>query len=149
MKLSTYSSSLLIDLELKAKTKKTVLKSLIKLLKHSGQILSEEQVYQDLLRREEIASTGLTYGIAIPHCRTKGVSGLVIGFARSKEGVNFDALDGGKSHLFFIILAPQALSSKLLKIAGNISGRLRSEEARKRLYEARFPQEILDFLDGS
>ncbi len=149
MKLSQYSNSLLIDLDLKAKNKEDVLNKLVELLKKSGKVSDEEKVRNDLTQREEIASTGLTYGIAIPHCRTTGVNGLVIGFARSQKGVDFDALDGGKSHLFFLIVAPVNLSSRVLGIVGYISDKLRSKEEREKLYQAQFPQEILNFLDDA
>ena len=86
--------------------KPEIIKELIQLLHDSGQIKQNEMAYNDVLTREAQGSTGLEYGIAVPHAKTNAVKSLTIAMGISPEGVDFGALDGNPSKLFFLILAP-------------------------------------------
>lgn len=90
--------------DMKAKTKNEALEELIEPLN-----LSEERkkvVLEALRKREAIGSTGIGHGIAIPHTRSVVLDSVALVVGRSKEGVDFDSLDGKPVHLFFLLVAP-------------------------------------------
>lgn len=86
--------------------KERVLEELVDLVGRSGRVSNRHKLFHDLLNRERKATTGLASGVAIPHVRTMYAKELLVGFARSTPGVEFDCLDGEPAHLFFIMVAP-------------------------------------------
>ena len=104
MKLSEIVGPERINLELKAATKESVLRELVKLLKLSPP--AQKSLLATLTSREEMGSTGVGGGIAIPHCRSLVVGDLVVAVGRSKAGVNYQSMDGKRAYLFFLIVAP-------------------------------------------
>ncbi len=146
--LAHYCSFDQIRLELKSKTKEDVLYELAELLAESPNIDSIECAYNAMLDREKLASTGMGLGVAIPHGRSPNCRGVSIAFGRSTRGIDFDALDGEPVHIFFAILVPSSALNLHLEILASLSIKLRDEESRRRIMEAKFPQEILDFLGG-
>jgi mannitol/fructose-specific phosphotransferase system IIA component (Ntr-type) len=104
MKLSEIVSPERINLELKATTKESALRELVKLLKLSAP--AQKSLLATLLNREELGSTGVGGGIAIPHCRSLVVGDLVVAIGRSKTGVSYKSMDGKRAYLFFLIVAP-------------------------------------------
>lgn len=98
--------------------------------------MERQEVFRVLQEREKLGSTGIGDGIAIPHCKMKGVSGIVLAFGRSREGIDFDALDGKKSHIFFLLIAPEDAFGLHLKMLGRISRILKDPAVRKNLLEA-------------
>ncbi|MEO0053215.1 MAG: PTS sugar transporter subunit IIA, partial [candidate division WOR-3 bacterium] len=92
-----------INLELKSKRKPEVLRELVLMIR-SGD--TAEQLLQTLQKREELGSTGIGRGIAIPHGRSLLLDKLEIAVGRSTKGVEFDAIDKKPVHLFFLVMAP-------------------------------------------
>ena len=109
--------------------------------------VDSEQIVQVLLDREKLGSTGIGDGIAIPHGKVRGLKQLHIGFGRSREGVDFDAMDGKPTHLFFVLLAQEASVGDHLKMLARISRFLKEPENRKRLLDAETAEDILSIID--
>ncbi len=147
MNLSQFCGTALIDLELKSKTSEEVLAELVELLANSERIKNPEAVLDALKEREKLASTGIGFGVALPHARVKGVDGLVIAFGRSEAGIDFGSLDNRPVHLFFTIVVPKTAVNTHLTTLGKLSYLLKEPENREFLLKATFPQEILDFMD--
>ena len=103
MELREFFSEDAIQLELEGETKDDILKELIALLKLDDK--SEGMLYKMLKRRENLGSTGIGRGIAIPHCRSLVVNKLRVAFGRKKMGVDFKAIDEKPVHFFFLIVA--------------------------------------------
>jgi PTS system nitrogen regulatory IIA component len=104
MKLSEIVTPKRVNLDLKATTKDGVLKELVKLLKLSN--AAGEALLKTLRAREELGSTAVGNGIAIPHCRSLVVSKVTVVVGRSKKGVSFKSPDRKRAFLFFLIVAP-------------------------------------------
>jgi PTS system nitrogen regulatory IIA component len=104
MKLSEIVSPNLVNLSLRARTKNGVLRELVKQLRLSKP--ASKALLQTLCSREELGSTGVGKGIAIPHCRTLVVSKLLVAVGRSTQGVSFKSMDRKRAFLFFLIVAP-------------------------------------------
>ena len=120
MKLSEILSPERVNLDLRATTKAEVLRELVKLLKLSCP--AQKNLTSTLLSREELGSTGVGNGIAIPHCRSLIVSELVVAVGRSRSGINFQSMDGKRASLFFLIVAsPVGDPSQYLIALGKIA----------------------------
>ncbi|MFH1220857.1 MAG: PTS sugar transporter subunit IIA [Candidatus Eisenbacteria bacterium] len=138
MKLSEILSPERINLDVKATTKDGVLKELVKLLKLSTP--AKKNLIATLVAREELGSTGVGNGIAIPHCRSLVVSELVIVVGRSKKGINYQSMDRKRANLFFLIVAPPLgdpgryliALGKIAQVAGLICGDKRAKDIKQR-----------------
>ena len=106
-----------------------------------------EHVVQVLLEREKLGSTGIGDGIAIPHGKIPGLRQLHLGFGRSREGIDFEAMDGQPTSLFFVLLAQEGSVGDHLKMLARISRLLKDAEVRRRLLEAETAEEILTVID--
>ena len=121
-----------IDLALGARTKDEVLKELIRLLKLDEK--SEGMLYKMLKRRENLGSTGIGRGIAIPHCRSLVVNNLRLAFGRKLDGVDYKSIDEKPAQYFFLIVAPPLeVSNQYLPVLGKIAQFAKDEEVVRQL----------------
>ena len=148
MKLAKYLKLSQINVELQAENKSAVLEVLVQILVENGQLLGEmvEEVMNKLTERESLTSTGLGYGVGLPHVKTDAVDKIQIVFGRSTKGIDFDALDGNLVHFFFLILAPNTLTDEYLKVISAISGLMKDENVRRRLILAQGAEEIFKII---
>lgn len=138
----------LINLNIKAKTKIEAIKELTDSLDKDGRLSNVDEYIDEVLEREEISTTGIGYGIGIPHgkCDAVKVPSLVIG--RSKEGVEWEALDGELVNMIFMIAVPKiASSNQHLRILAALSRKIMNDNYRKQLLEVETAQEVLDLLE--
>ncbi len=135
-----------IVLNLKAQEKVAVIKELVSVMVDMGLIQDEETFLADILKRENLESTGIGLGVAIPHARTTAASELLLAFGRSANGVDFDSLDGKPSHLIFLIAAPEENKSQYIMALARLSKILHKEEMRTRLSKAATPAEVMEIL---
>jgi len=95
-----------------------------------------------LMEREKLGSTGIGDGIAIPHGKLKGLDNLLLSFGRSREGVDFESIDGKPVHLFFLLMAPESSTGQHLKALAKISRMLKDERFRSELMSARSAEDL-------
>src|SRR3989338_1384575 len=95
-----------IRADLKSQSKKEVLKELVQILTSAHSIKNAAGILEALLEREELGSTGIGQGIAIPHGKSDSAGKVVAALGISKLGIDFDALDGEPAYIFFILIAP-------------------------------------------
>ena len=134
--------------ELPPGDKAAVLKHLVQHLREKGRISSDKIVLNALMTRENMGSTGIGKGIAIPHSRTLVANRLTVLAARSKKGVDFDAMDANPVHLFFLILAPpQERNNQYLPLLGRLVETLREAPVRKNLLAAADFKEFVEILE--
>ena len=121
---------------LKVKTKKQLLQELSA---RTGRLtgLSERDIFDVLWQRERLGSTGLGHGVAIPHAKHPGIKRIVGVFARLAEPVDFDAMDGDKVDIVFLLLAPEGAGADHLKALACISRLLRDGQALEKLRVSR------------
>ena len=103
-------------------------------------------LYEVITEREKLGSTGIGEGVAIPHGKLKNIGNLLISFGRSREGVDFDSMDGKPAHLFFLLIAPEESVGVHLKTLARISKLLKSQDVRKRLLDAETAEEIFSVI---
>ena len=128
--------------DLQARSKRAVLAELSEIFTRDHSGIQGEAMVDVLLDREKLGSTGIGDGIAIPHGKLKGLDSLVISFGRSREGIDFDAIDGKPVHIFFLLMAPESSTGQHLKALAKISRMLKDQEFRSDLMSARSAEEI-------
>ena len=136
MKITDMLGDDLIINELKGSTKIEVLQEFSSLLSENNMVDDREGLTRILVARESLGSTGIGDGIAIPHGKIKGLDRLVLAFGRSTKGVDFDSLDGGPAHLFFVLVAPEDAPGEHLRALARISRMLKNADIRTSLMKA-------------
>lgn len=147
MKLSKFSEENLILFDIKSKSKNEVIEELVGLITTSNMVTDRELLLKDIKEREELVTTGIGYGVAFPHAKTKSVKGIVIAFGRSSEGLDFEAIDHKPVYLFFLIAAPEDAIGAHLNVMSRLSYLMKSEENRQRLMKVTSPGEVLELID--
>jgi len=122
--------------ELAAATKDEVLQELAGELARRHPDLDPVELVKVLQERERLGSTGIGDGIAIPHGKLKGIGRLLMLFGRSRNGIDYDSLDGRPAYLFFLLLAPDEAVGSHLKLLARMSRLLKDGAVRKGLMTA-------------
>ncbi|MCL6621137.1 MAG: PTS sugar transporter subunit IIA [Syntrophobacterales bacterium] len=132
--------------DLQATGKREVLEELARPLLPSLPGLSLQEVVHVLMERERLGSTGIGDHIAIPHGKLPEIKGLKLAFGRSWAGVDFQAMDGKPSHLFFLLLAPSNSAGLHLQVLAKISRMLMSASFRESLMQAPTREDLYRLL---
>jgi nitrogen PTS system EIIA component len=103
---------------------------------------SFDEVLEAVLEREAVLSTGIGFGVAIPHARSAGVRDLIVVGGRTGAGVAYDGIDGEPVRLFFMIVGPEESAGLHVKILSRIARLVRIDAVRRELTEARTPDEF-------
>lgn len=138
-----------ISADLKKETKEKVLEELTELLIVSGAIKEKDksEIMKVLLAREEIGSTGIGYGVAIPHGKCQVVESVVLAIGYSKKGVNFNSIDGKPVHLFFLLLTSPEHGQLHLKVLARLSRFLKDKLFRESLVKAKNADEMYEIIE--
>jgi nitrogen PTS system EIIA component len=135
-----------IKLDVRGGSKDEILRELIALLGLDDK--SEGILFKMLKRRENLGSTGIGRGIAIPHCRSLVVSRLRVAFGRKNGGVEYNAIDNQPVNYFFLIVAPPLeVSNQYLPVLGKLAQFAKDPEITRRLAELKTPEEFLSLLE--
>ena len=138
-----------IDLSLSAGSKDDAIERMIDLIGASGALTDRDLLIKAVRAREEVGTTGLGDGIAIPHGKCGGVDRPALAFARSDEGVKWGAPDGSLANLVFLIAVPEAAAgNEHLRILASLARSLVKADFRGRLMAASNPQEVHEVLAG-
>jgi PTS system nitrogen regulatory IIA component len=146
MKLMDFIVKDAIVVNLQGKEKKDVLEEMVDALVKSKKISSKEKVVKILLDREELGSTGIGQGVGIPHGKTNEVDNVVIAFGSSKQGIEFESLDGEPVYLVFLLLAPVESTGIHLKALAKISRILKDKHFRQSLRDAKDVAEVVKII---
>ncbi len=134
--------------QLRATTKPEALVELVDLLESGHGLQSHGEILDRVLRREAMMSTGIGDGVAIPHGKARAVDRVVAACAISAEGVDFEAADGERAHIFVLLVSPENVGAPL-KVLANVSRLLKVESVRKNLREAASPAALLAALKSA
>lgn len=148
MKLGSILAPGMLAGALKANSKKQLLQELATLASR-GSGLGEREIYDALLQRERLGSTGIGNGIAIPHGRFAGIKQLVGVFARLDKPVDFEAVDGVPVDLIFVLLAPEGAGADHLQGLARVARLLRTPTAVQALRTTRDPAALYSILTAN
>jgi len=147
MRLKDFFSPDSVSLALKGDGKEDVLKELIGLLHLDEK--SDAMLFKMLKRRENLGSTGIGRGIAIPHCRSLVVNRLRVAFGRKPDGMDFRAIDEKPVYNFFLIVAPPLeVSNQYLPVLGKIAQFAKESDVPDRLAKLKTPDEFMALLES-
>ena len=136
-----------IELNSKVNSKEEALNKLVDLMDKEGN-LSDKEVYKEaVLKREELSTTGIGDGIAIPHGKSKAVKKAGLSSIVVRDGIDFDSLDGQPAKLFFMIAAPEEANNLHLDVLARLSTILMDEDFRNKLINANSKEEYLKLID--
>lgn len=108
--------------------------------------IDHETLVRVLMERERLGSTGIDGGIGIPHGKLKNLDQLILGFGLSRQGVNFESMDGRPTHIFFVLFTPENSTGLHLKLLARISRILRNDLFKERLLSADDADQILAII---
>jgi mannitol/fructose-specific phosphotransferase system IIA component (Ntr-type) len=146
MELREFFAEDAISLDLAGSTKDDILKELISLLQLGEK--DEAMLFKMLKRRENLGSTGIGRGIAIPHCRSLVVSKLRVAFGRKTSGVDFQAIDDKPVHFVFLIVAPPLeVSNQYLPVLGKIAQFSKEADVPQRMLGLTEPAQFMKLLE--
>ena len=146
MKILNYLCAEAIDTDFKASSKEEVLKKLSSRAAEMTDDTDARQIYQILLEREQLGTTGIGGGIAIPHGKIPGLKKLNILLARCREGVPFDSMDSQPVYLIVVLLAPDDATTKYLKILARVSRVCKMDGVVERIRDADDVMEIKQII---
>lgn len=146
MLIADYLSKNLVLPDLAATAKSEALKELVEPLKGEFPDLDLESALQVLLEREQLGTTGIGGGVAIPHGKLVGLDRILLVVGRSRQGVRFDALDSKPCTIFFLVLAPEQAAGMHLRILAHISKLLKDEGFRRSFLDAEGREELYALL---
>ena len=137
----------LIDLRLTCKDKTSVIRKLAQRLQQAGRIDQGYEFVEAVEARETVTSTGIGFGLAIPHGKSDAVKRASVAFGRCATDIEWQSHDGAPVRLVFLIAVPKlAADNQHLKILALLSRRLMHEEFRQRLLECSEPETVLSVL---
>ncbi|MFT8391909.1 MAG: fructose-specific PTS transporter subunit EIIC [Sporolactobacillus sp.] len=134
-------------MDMQASSKEAAIDELIASLEKNGRINDRVLFKQMILKREAESSTGIGEGIAMPHAKTKAVNEATVIFGRSKKGVDYEALDGKPSHLFFMIAAPEGAANTHLQTLAALSRLLIDQEFVDQVKNAATAADVVKLFD--
>ncbi|MGB5530635.1 MAG: PTS sugar transporter subunit IIA [Ignavibacteriaceae bacterium] len=133
--------------EFKSENKDDIINELVDLLKGDERIINLEEVRKCVFDREKIMSTGVGKGFAIPHGKTNSVNDIIAVFGKSKNPIEYNALDGEPVNLVFLMIGKDTLVSKHIKLLSRISRLMNNDQFRKKLIEADSKESILKIFE--
>jgi PTS system fructose-specific IIA component/PTS system nitrogen regulatory IIA component len=149
MKFADFVSREAIRGNLAAENKEGVIREMTQALLDAGKIApgEYESIVKAILKREELGSTGIGRGVAVPHTKHPSVERLIGAVAVSAVGVDFNSLDGEKVHLFFLLISPPDRPGDHLRALESVSRQLRHDTFCKFLKQAKNADDVLQLLD--
>lgn len=147
MKITDLLEEKAIKLNALASSKEEVLNQMINLISQTGNILNKQEFKEAVLKREQEGTTGIGEGIAIPHGKSRAVKKASVAAMVLPRGVEFEALDGKKVNLIFMIAAPENQENTHLEVLSRLSALLMDENFREKLKEAKTPAEFINFIN--
>jgi len=136
-----------IKLNLVSRTKEAVIKELVHFFTKRDNLLSqEEEIFNCVMEREKLQTTGIGKKIAVPHAKTEAVTQLYVIAGTSKEGIDFDSIDNLPTHLFFLIISPRSSSGPHVKALSTIAKLTSNEQLKNNLINAENEETFYNIL---
>lgn len=147
MRLDSLTDPELIFPEIDASDREEILRDLSDRLAEHDVIGDSEELYSKLMEREQLGSTGVGAGVAIPHCKLADLSRVVLAIGITRRGVDFGAIDTKPVRLFFLVVSPTDAPAVHLQVLAAISRWLKQDSHASRVLELRDPQAIYRLLE--
>lgn len=133
-------------LDIEPTSKEQALEMLIEVMRMSPKIKDINQFRQAIFSRENLMSTGIGYGLAIPHARLKSIDDFVIGILRCKEGINYESIDDKPVRIIFMIGASETQDKDYIRLLSKIMIRLKDKELLDKLLHVETSKDIYTLI---
>lgn len=134
-----------VELNVTAKTKDDVIESLVDVLVRAEVVTDRDRMVEDLKKREQVMSTGIGGGIAVPHAQSPGATRLALSLGRLAQPIGFDSLDERPVRLVFMVVGPEERGG-FIRVLARISRLLYSGDLQRNLFRARTPSEAIECI---
>ena len=145
MKILDFLSTERIIPNMQSRDKKGVIDELAQAVANTT-TAEDAEIAKVLLEREQLGSTGIGDGIAIPHGRLSSIDSIIMGFGSSEQGIEYDAIDDKPVNIFFLLLTPENSTGGHLKVLAQISKLLKNKQFKTNLSNAKSTQEVLEII---
>lgn len=135
--------------DLKGNTKEEIIRELVDLLEKGGSVKNAEVIYNDVLSREKVMSTGMQHGIAIPHGKTEGIDSMAVAIGIKKAGIDFGSLDGKPSTLFIMVVSPKRDSGPHIQFLSTIASILKDKDLVKKIVDTKNSGEAVALIQDA
>lgn len=149
MRLSELLNSDAVTLRLEAHTKREAIAELVGVLESAHKIDSQGEILDRVIRREAMMTTGIGYGVAIPHGKARCVERMVAAVAVAPEGLDFESEDGLPVYLVVLFVSPESATTQHVRALANLSRLLKEESVRRSLREARTVEGFMSSLQSA
>ena len=146
MQLTDFLTTDRIACDVNAHSKKRALEELSELISHDQSSISATDIFDCLLSRERLGSTGVGFGVAIPHGRLKDSDHTTAALIQLNHGIDFDAVDNQPVDLLFALVVPDKATEEHLKILALLAAMFKEDELRAQLREAKNPEDIMQLI---
>lgn len=146
MRLSSLLTEETITTSLGHRDKQGIIEELLDLAIKTGKVKDRAAALKAVLDREDLMSTGLERGVAVPHAKTKTAEDLVMALGVSGSGIDFQSADGKPSHLFFFLLAPESAAGPNVKVLAQIARLTSDPMFCDSMKTAKSPKDVLDIM---
>ncbi|MBO0451959.1 MULTISPECIES: PTS sugar transporter subunit IIA [Enterococcus] len=136
-----------IDFDLKATDKQAAISELAHTFIRKGVVTNDSVYLEAVAKREEESTTGIGFGVAIPHGKSAAVTEPSLAFGRSHVGIQYDSMDGKPVHLMFLIAVPETSNDEHLRILSKLSRKLMHEDVRQKLMTVTDVEEIYQIFE--
>lgn len=134
---------------LRATTKEEVLIELVEPISRANRSVDSDLLIKTLIERENLGSTGIGGGVAIPHGKLEGLDTILSSFGKSDDGIGFNSMDGRPARLFFLLVAPKNSAGDHLKALARVSRLFKDPLLKKSLENAETADEVYRLLEES
>lgn len=132
--------------DLNSSEKMPVLREMVELISHSDLVEDPDALFDAIVAREKIMSTGIGIGIAVPHVKISSIKGFVMALGRKNDGIEFDALDGRPVQLVVMIGAPEREQENYLRVLARVVATFKNHAFLDKVLKAHSPSEILSLF---
>lgn len=136
----------LVRMQLESDTKEGVIRELIDILDRAGLLSDRAEAERVVLEREDVMSTGMEHGLAIPHGKTDTVDRLLVSMGLKPEGMDFDCMDGEPARILLLTLSPASSTGPHVRFMAEVSRLMSSGEVREQVLSAQTPEDIVEVL---
>lgn len=146
MKLTDVLLKDFIITELSGTTKEDCIRNMIDVLAEHKIITNREKIVQSVLEREEIMTTGVGNGIAIPHCKDDSIQNFAVALGITENRIDFDSIDNNPVHIIFLLVGPESQPGLHIKFLSRISRLMNNEEIRNEVLGAKSKDKLHEIL---
>ncbi len=134
--------------KLESQDKFAVIEELARVFEGTGVCGDADELVKALIEREQMMSTGIGFGIAIPHAKIKSVKEMAFAIGITPEGIDFDSMDGEPVHLIILVAAGEKQHKEYLRLLSNIMAVIKQDEVKEKIINSDNPETILEILQG-